>query len=1432
MNPRVIKKGLWERTLKLLASWGSFLGPKKGLRKPKWANPLPCITTKRYVNDEQTGTFVPLAKKMLTAPACQLQLKCWVLPGEEETKRKEKAAMSSLPPSMTGSSVSLSSAASAPVPPLTNSRSGVSFRYAAVPNLATRNEEAAAAQSVLAGLKPPTLFGGSTLPGSAPAGMFKPLPVLKSSSQPSSAAGSKTTSPKAHQFEAVPSWREAAASTRQSKKQLVEPEVVEILSFWHYYRGCGFDEQAMKEWVRLHYGNEYEHIDANELLAQSDIMAVVEEYIILNAATPLKQDVKTIFSIGETKDAAQGEVATNGHEVGHGYATPAIGATPTKHDYDSNLAAEEVSTVLQEDFGEGPPAPSGMMPPRSLHFAGQTALDAEHRAVIDDGFVAQNGDRWQDEGGNRWQDEGAFQHEQAQPAIAEQAMWNPEEGGNRWQDEGAFQHELAQPAIPEQAMWNPEEGGNQWHDEGAFQHEQAQPAIPEQAMWNPEEGGNRWQDEGAFQHELAQPAIPEQAMWNPEEGGNRWQDEGAFQHELAQPAIAEQAMWNPEEGGNRWQDEGAFQHEQAQPAIAEQAMWNPEEGGNRWHDEGAFQHELAQPAIAEQAMWNPEEGGNRWQDEGDFQHEQAQPAEVPVQYTTAIPEPHTCPLKEEEEVKSAVPEYAVPENAVPESAGHKPPDSSAGSHLQIAELEQIIIAFKEKSVDLEKLLSIAHQESSTLEQELSTARAQADEQRHRLQEQLSSSQSHVIDKERAMASMEAKIEELEAAVSSAQVHSSEQEKALTLSQNRVAELQGHVAQLTATIDTLTTEFEDLKNQYTAYREESEERTADHLTSLEEQCEELATALAEQRESFKIVEEKLLEQIGSLEEGQGAFDAEKAALLAELERVRDESGPEIDDLKLQLEMRDEAVESLRSTVTDLQTQLNDAQDMYTSKLTQAHQAAEARLLEREGDIRAQMAHEKDTEIEAVKVRLASMEAEASAANHALLEKNEDTECKLREVEKKFALAKKKVAIMKEEKEALISASSAAMNSLEEVETLKRQLAESYASRDEEIGGLRSELQQARDLQARLLGDVDGLQHQLEEMRGAHATELSDLEEENLKLMDLLGDKQEQLEEMMAEIAELRSRQGRVDEEHADVVLELEKVVAQNATRVLESEQSVVQARERNEELEAALHEMSGQVAHYQNIVSQVDEMEQMLADRQRAVAEAEERLAGALEALAIETARAEAAEAALMQQPSEDSQAMAAEVQAVLHAKEEEVKKYKIQLVKAKKLRTADAEKIAQLQAEAAKGKDNEGLKRALAERDAHIEELHKELESLLAQLEAATPTVRGDADALRASLAEAEGSLSDALASLGQEEAKVEKLVSLLVENGVQESIVYAELDEVEAATGWGEDGEEGQPDYGGMAAQLPPGEPLTDWKRQEEAEEAEHQAWGDVDLT
>lgn len=474
-------------------------------------------------------------------------------------------------------------------------------------------------------------------------------------------------------------------------------------------------------------------------------------------------------------------------------------------------------------------------------------------------------------------------------------------------------------------------------------------------------------------------------------------------------------------------------------------------------------------------------------------------------------------------------------------------------------------------------------------------------------------------------------------------------------------------------------------------------------------------------------------------------------------------------------------------------------------------------------------EKDAEIMQLEARAMTAEATAQAAAQleaAFAAKDAELEAlqgRIKELEKKFTLAKKKIAAQQAQQAQHEQATA-------EVEALRSRLAEAEsalnnaaAGKDAELQELSAALEEAQHAQHDLLANISALQARLAEAEAAHgarSAEIESLAADNAKLAEMLAEREDHGERMVAEIAQLRSQL----ETHAASgasAAELAKARDEIAQWMAVAEDADARCTAAEEELEAERAEREATAAAAAQVQEQLASLQAVLQSTEAQLAELEAVQEAAT--AAIEAADAQEREVVAMQQrlaqadaelealragavqgrgtssmtgkDEEMYQEEIAELHAQLQAaseaaaqKEEEMRKYKLQLVKAKKVRAADQEKISSLETAIASGGAAVPPAPASEPATPPPPSLQEELAALRQQLEA----VEGELAGVRAAAQDAEEGLTESLSALGQEEAKVARLAELLVASGMPESAVEEELAAVEELLGFGE-GSEGQ---------------------------------------
>eukprot|EP00889_Picochlorum_renovo_P005223 jgi/Picre1/32253/NNA_007599.t1 len=453
-------------------------------------------------------------------------------------------------------------------------------------------------------------------------------------------------------------------------------------------------------------------------------------------------------------------------------------------------------------------------------------------------------------------------------------------------------------------------------------------------------------------------------------------------------------------------------------------------------------------------------------------------------------------------------------------------------------------------------------------------------------------------------------------------------------------------------------------------------------------------------------------------------------LADSARLLRESEQDITALKESAESLSGKNATLTARVTELLEQIEQLQeerDVVESKRLEAV-AAQKRV---EDEFQATL-DERDAEIMQLEARVTLSEKAAQGAYEKakdelrsemsdLEELVEDKEVKLKVLDEKLSEQERKLLKAKKK----IQAQNTQIDELTaDCKSLEQQLDDGKHKR-ETLMMEKSAMEQRIRL----------LEKDLKNSEQSYIQEIEDLRRERQTMTDKLCHKESDLEEMAEELSRLRSVEDQLTHwEHAasaaqDALLE-EKVdrdfaqaqVAELEQQLAKISQELIEARSRIEDVEQLKH----------NLAEQFEDMQHTL---QSQCEDYSTRLRGS------STEDLEAEVASLRHQ--------LASLSGGVSQKDEEVRKYKLQLVKAKKLRASDQERIDEL------------------------EEMNREYEAKLQE------------SAGRLQIAD-DDSLDEALVALGQEEAKVSRLVELLRMAGLTDGEIDAELASVELEVGFG----------------------------------------------
>ncbi len=572
-----------------------------------------------------------------------------------------------------------------------------------------------------------------------------------------------------------------------------------------------------------------------------------------------------------------------------------------------------------------------------------------------------------------------------------------------------------------------------------------------------------------------------------------------------------------------------------------------------------------------------------------------------------------------------------------------------------------------------------------------------------------------------------------------------------------AELDGQKAAAQDLEDRHGEEVAELKQRIFDLEGESEELKS-RLQELESESEKLHEA----KQKIEILDQQL-ESLSKSEDAIGHLESENERLVAELRSFQDDSSIELEKLVQEKQALETSLkEEMISIQNDFQTML-DERDAEIMQL-------EARVMLSENAVHSA----KEEARQEITAEMKASFEEDKAEYEALLESKEvelaDYLNRVQEQEKKFAAAKKKIQAQASQIEKLT----------EEMDLLREKEDSNNAAQEH----LESIVEECNELKA----FVDTLQQRMCDAEGVHVNEIETLVQENSQLMDALSEKEDHLEQMNAELAQLRSSMEQAQSLESQIShWEEAASAAQDALMAEKEAKDMAHAQyteleQRLQEVTQNLHDAQAQSQQAVQLQSDLEHKHEQILTLHNQCEEYEMRLQEAN--MTIENAQAEIEELSRVLQenpPGAAHEELESEIKLLRHQlaahsegashKEEELRKYKLQLVKAKKLRAHDQERIEELQElqEEYEAKLQAAAEAMNAENNltAHTASLHQELEDV------------------RAESKEHEESLNDALTALGQEEAKVSRLVELLSIAGLTDAEIQQELDAVADEVGY-----------------------------------------------
>eukprot|EP00890_Picochlorum_soloecismus_P000704 jgi/Picsp_1/1634/NSC_05109-R1_---NA--- len=1318
------------------------------------------------------------------------ELKCWVAPGEEEQKKKEIEGTMAPPPMVSTSIENRDQQDGAPaaMPPMgvglaPMSRTGVTSRYAAMPNLGTAPASGPSG-SIFAGLKPPPLgnseFGQPRFSGSAIA--FKPN-VFKPSTEESRdtgydninkgalVEGDKDTFVGAEADlttdEAIANlaWSQDATATQTNETANVannnnnlDPRMLEVLSFWSVYREQGYSVEIMKEWVVDNYDEDLSGLDFDHMLADQSIALQVSRYIEENKQNT-EVSSQTEETMAEQVHAWPSQIRP-AEEVHQGPEAPYEALHESQHETSTYAAGVFSDQVVGGDSKEHAVDPSfGVSPPH-----GQSSQ------VITDGYS-----EYQFEGPNSSEIPAESEYATYHYDLSDQRD-NPLELSRAQEDYGAVNHH---DDSSNSAYWNSEPQAMESY------HQDDQRAKFEQSTWNTT--GTYQQTAEGFGAPHGNEEYPTEAekeyLEVPEHGDRPLSMQFPayqVQNEVKQGAGSIGSL-SSEEETDVHQAEGVSAKMDKQPqeyGLNPTRLLPPFDASND-SITGMGSFEDSQQFMGASAPLI--QGESKTDSEAMTEFTEAQPTMmwVPSGIINAAEEgnQHQDPPRPDDTVLStrgALEEIVILKSKLEEANNLVAEKSNAVEEIRNS-LNEIIEQKNSQISGLEENLDDVKAELSTVQAEYKGISVAAHEKEKALNEDIDAASTKILSLEERIALLESQVKEEEEKRMSEGSQIAEKEASLRHELDQALEKITNLefateneAILRGKVDVLTREKEELNHNFDKLLEEKQ-------ISEQNLREELSEKLERLQEEKHNVEHSLREEIASIK-----AKAEEEYQASPFDHYFMHESfvwwlffPIISFVIVQA-----AIDERDAEIMQLEARTMLAE-------THAELAAQKVREDLEVEIRTSLQEEK-VELEAVleakeaELRELQEQLQIKLEVESLLEQKEDElkqlENNAQDSEKKLALAKRKIQAQHSQIEKLSAT----------IEELHEQGAE--------ISEINLKMEHLEQENRTLRHEVSQKEIQISSLQESESA-VESLQEENSRLLDLLGEKQDHMEMLNEELSELRAR--------AEESFVLQEEMSRWEETASVAQEALMKEKSEREMAEARLLELDQRMSA---VVEALDVAQSQLVDMQTLQKELNEQHARA-EALSvdcegyqcrleeanslIESAQAEIEELTRVLHETEAS-ANSEELQAEINLlrsqlaaisegasqKDDEMRKYKLQLVKAKKLRAADQEKIEEL-----KELQEEFEAKLAAAMEALAEESQKKIST----------DGGADYDEACAAREEVEEGLNEALTALGQEEAKVHRLVELLSIAGLSKDEIELELAQVEEKVGYGLEEEDDQ---------------------------------------
>ena len=1507
-----------------------------------------------------------------------MQLKCWVQPGEEEEKRKEIAALNAPPPTtLTAGNTKAHSSTSNDVttdletetttthisynsvthkqvavedrmavsgpgflsapPPIHGGprRSAVTSRYAAMPNISMNapkeNDQNATDGSILSGLPPLGAFSGGFPQAFKPATVFKPASTASDGS-PEGLTNQKVEENWQNDDDASEYHRNFADNdeSKISKDELVEetelhvkqtqdplrdPAILEVLSFWSYYRSCGYDVEDMNEWVQQNYGEDFIKIDYEALLQDEQVVAVVKQHIELHrrksrepspsSARPPSEEVDeaqatllettrhTEQACGEELESTQNECFDSGflynnHEANNQHVEWENQSKAQFYGQDSTMCSHDAQRDDERDLFDLP------VPNETQGYSKTEHENTEY-----------SGQEYYNEGGYASQDANPYHVysytasnslQEVTPAVAESEQNAPVNNNLLDTSPPELGYETPEKELrPERIEDNKADfqTGTQFENFGHELHAETHQLVPGPPLASESEGiaaflanetesidtlSSRSSVEASRPNDTNTVKVSQDIGMN-NFGVERFGNEREMGHVVDQEFPSEMG---PQDGFESKEENVLNLAIESGPPLQE----------NR--DATATEYHVSQPEdtmIAEKPSdW---EGFDiNLQETEDLSHSQTETGVVTNNIVSGenkdvvddgvvdmLPEPG-LPMYEhyQEESVAAGEEQNEGEQwpvTEPYAAQAGPWDASLDERAVTGIEEDSNFATDEHQNQKSCFVDAANEvsEQSKLQEpmmngseddlspsELSDARQQVEDLQKQLDLARSEAQAFKDAEVRAndqISMMEAEIERLKVLIDEVkkekEVLQQDLEQLQKASADEKSELQKEIQSIVHDSQSKIEELEDEREKLQCELSEAVKDASD----LEGKCNEFSTIVSDLNEKIEEItaEKDALQESLELKDDAIKALSIKAKELEELSAIMEKKQEEIEDAKKasesfsellqEAEKREQqavqnalaAEERLKDLEADFQRQIEEAKaEASEEAFKAANEESTAKISSLEDELQELISQmdEKDGEImqlEAQVMNLKSAKEEVEASAGKISQEAENASSRLKEIEKKFVLAKKKIALQQSQHEKLES----------QISTLKSQLDEatSTSHRDEdELAELSHALDEAQEVQTALQKEVNELQNRLEEMSQEKDAEIDSMTAENARLSQMLLDAQAIEEDMRAQISNYSMMEG-VQERMKQLEATLEDV----EQRAKNWEQYAKELEHRSKELGANLEierearsqdasaaaSLKSDIAVLQSTLNatecqlaELEHLQEAFQEQENAISDLKQQLETSqreMHAMSFNLENTRRENESLRQAADRkgkfgepDIEEITEEVETlrsqliasseVASSKEEELRKYKLQLVKTRKLRAADAEKISNLEAElqdaikklesqnlAINSTQNslENMKNTQLEeernRKACMQEEIETLKQRLAMAETELGSVKNtqeEVKSLKAAVVEAEDGMKEALSALGIEEAKVARLAEMLNERGVADHILETELETIE----------------------------------------------------